>query len=252
MHFKKTGGQGVTWHAIGLDTYALSPGNVAAYFYDHCDNQWHKIGDATKQLAVAGGRLFSLSNDHRVFRRSQDKWVEIGSGYKELIEGGDLLYGIEQHSSDIHMYDGSHWHKIGGPGGLFVASGEWVIGISPGADTVYAWSVGGNWAHVGTGYTNLIAGSGRVFGISHNGDIHKWNVGTANQWQKVGGPGAKFVSTQSGLYGINSGHDIYRYNGTGEQWTKVGDNTKGIWGNGNSAFPVIELTNGDVGVLTHY
>lgn len=251
MHLKKTGGQGISWHAIGLDTYALSPGNVAVWHYDHGKNDWVKIAEHTKEIACAGGRLFRLTNDHKVERWSNNKWTEVAHGYIQLIEGGDLLFAIS-HNNDIHMYDGSHFHKIGGPGGHWTAVGDHVIGISPGADTVYAYTVGGSWVHVGTGYKELISGGKHVFGIAHNGDIHQWHVGTPHKWTKVGGPGTKFVSTQTGLYGVNHLGDIWRWSGNGEHWDKVGSGTKNIWGSGTASFPLVELTNGDAGILTHY
>ncbi|HPJ30707.1 MAG TPA: hypothetical protein PLZ42_04890 [Methanothrix sp.] len=76
----------------------------------------------------------------------------------------------------------------------------------------------------------------RVFAVQNQtGDIYRYS-GTPDQWTKVGNPGKKFVATGgvgSRLYGLDpAGMGVYEFTGTPMNWTQVGGPAADIYAGG--------------------
>lgn len=83
------------------------------------------------------------------------------------------------------------------------------IGISPAKDACWAY-VNRNWQKVGGPIDDLIAGWGRVYGISPGQTNNTYEFTLPDQWKKIGGPGRHWASVERGLYGISpSGTQVW-------------------------------------------
>jgi Tectonin domain len=79
-----------------------------------------------------------------------------------------------------------------------------------------------SWERVGLTASEIYAGGNNLYGVIRgSGDIYRYN-GSPDNWTKVGGSGNMFVVNSGGnLYGL-SPSGVFRYNGTPESWTQIG------------------------------
>lgn len=80
----------------------------------------------------------------------------------------------------------------------------------------------------------------RLFATSNRtGDIYRYN-GTPDRWTKVGNPGKKFAATggvESRLYGLDpAGMGVYEFKGTPMEWTQVGGPAADIYAGGTKLY----------------
>jgi len=80
----------------------------------------------------------------------------------------------------------------------------------------------------------------RLFATSNRtGDIYRYS-GTIDRWTKVGNPGKKFVATGgvgSRLYGLDpAGMGVYEFTGTPMDWTQVGGPAADIYAGGSKLY----------------
>lgn len=238
MPLSKVGGPGHVFVAAGPhDLYGIQPDKQAVWRFHN--GQWTKVGGPAHQIATARDQLFGVApNGHEVYHYSGhgEQWHKVGDGIHTLIGGGHHMYGLSS-NGDIHKFKDNAFHKIGGPGHKFVATGDIVVGIAPGKDSCHAY-YDNQWHKVGGPIDDLIAGNGKVYGIAPgSADIYEWHVGHPDKWAKVGGPGRQFVVTEKGLYGLTpNGDAIYHYDGSA--WHKVADGAKELVGHGHHLYAV--------------
>ena len=65
------------------------------------------------------------------------RWSVVGGPMRELVGGGDSLYGISPVGGDLCLYTGTNWTVIGGPGAQFVAYGASLYRLSTDKQEIY-------------------------------------------------------------------------------------------------------------------
>ena len=131
--------------------------------------------------------------------------------------GCDPSFGNSPENSTIYGLGNQEWVKIWGP------VSNVILGYDQGNQKTY------------------------IYATEHrSGDIYQY---TGN-WQKIGGPGAKFVSDSSGhLFGLSSDKGgIYEYTGRPGKWIKIGGTAGCIYAGGDKLF----ATNPDTGNIYEY
>jgi hypothetical protein len=169
------------------------------------------------------------------------------------IEGAQSVYGAptnvinldngtvfarQRSTGNLYQRSGSGWSIVGGPGQAFVAVGNTLYGQTPGRGSPVVFTPGVGWSYVGGPSGQIFNCGGYLCATDPNSGSIARRVGTS--WSFIGGAGARFASSiagGSGLFGITPNeHSIARYNGSGANWTLIGDDASEIFGGGNGMF----------------
>jgi hypothetical protein len=103
----------------------------------------------------------------------------------------------------------------------------------------------GRWALIGEA-KKIYGGGFTLLGTSRtNDDVLTWTP--RNGWQKLGGPGSKFVVTSISVYGLSPNRDaVYKWNNDGTAWTKIGDSSLDLIGGGYNSLYGISPDGGNI------
>ena len=203
---------GVAPLSVSLDAQASSDsdGTIVSYEWTFGDGQsgvgqvvvhiYTAAGTYTARLTVTDDDGASASSSQTISVTSSDTptatWTKIWEPVSTVILGMDtgtgteLIYAVDSPAHDIYKYSGGTWTKVGGPGSMFV-----------------------------------VAGTGKLYGLTENRQEVKRYDG-ASGWVHVGGAASEIYGAidQSGpgLYGRSPGSgDLIKYTGTG--WRKIYD-----------------------------
>lgn len=173
-------------------------------------------------------------------------WVQIGGPAQAVFAGAFGLFATNLYSADIFRYSGrpNEWTKVGGPGAAF-AVGSRLWGLTPNRQAVMQFD-GTGWVQIGGPAQTLYGGICGLYATSPDtGDIWKYN-GRANDWRKVGGPGATFA-VGNRLWGLTPNKQaVMEWNG--HEWTQIGGPANNLYG---GAFGLL-ATNPSTGDIWKY
>jgi hypothetical protein len=176
---------------------------------------------------------------------AQVGWEKLWDGpVGTVVCGSDLgLFATRQDTGDIYRYSPSnqHWDKVGGPAKKFIATKSGLYGLSPDGQGV--WKFNGHpeeWTQIG-GPTSAIYGGGYMLLATNpdTGDLYLYL--NPMEWIKIGGPGKKFVVTDSKsrsvidekIVGLSpDSNSIWSYESGIENiatWKKIGGPAKEIY-----------------------
>ncbi|WEH38154.1 hypothetical protein [Streptomyces sp. AM 2-1-1] len=221
---------------------ATSPGGGDVHRYLNTPDTWERIGGPGATFAVTRGGIFGLAPDRSgvyAYTGSSGSWTRIGGPASEIYGGGWGLVATGPGSGDLFHYLGSPdtWVRIGEPGVTFAVTDESVYGLSanPVGGGVYRYDgQGTSWTRIGGPAGRIYGGgwglaatdpvSGDLFGFQYVGpeDDPEISPGT---WRQVGGPGAAFSVGYETIFGLSTnpvGGGVYRYDGQGTSWTRIG------------------------------
>jgi hypothetical protein len=177
-------------------------------------------------------------------------WTLIGSQARDILAGGDKLYGVRSDTGDLYEYTGSsdRWTLIGSGGASYVVdSNGYIYGLS----ATGVWRYDGspmNWTRIWERAGSIYAGGRNLFATDPDtGDIYRYN-GAPFSWSRVGSSGITFVVDDSGnLYGL-SPSGVFRYDGTPLNWTQIGPEASNLFAGGTRLF----ATHSSTGDLYQY
>ncbi|MFC7266060.1 hypothetical protein [Streptomyces lutosisoli] len=179
--------------------------------------------------------VFALSPDKNgVYHYHDGAWIKVGGPAAQLYGGDWGLVATNPNSGDLFRYlnNPDKWERIGGPGASFAVTRDSVYGLSPDRGAVYAFTGSGDsWTQIGGPAGQIYGGGwGLVATNPNSGDLFQYLNGP---WRQIGGPGASFAVTNDSVYGLStnpSGGGVYRYDGQGTSWTKIGGPAGQIYG----------------------
>lgn len=120
-------------------------------------------------------------------------WTIIGGPASEIYAGSAGVFATNPSTGDIFEYNGTpgSWTEIGGPGAQFAEGGGHLYGLGPNDSYVAEWNgPGQGWSVIGGPAADIYAGPYGLVAtgpIGSNGDIWRYN-GTPNNWTDIGGP----------------------------------------------------------------
>jgi hypothetical protein len=209
-----------------------------------------------------------LSDDTRVDNplwRGTDVWqgnngtsADISDGplwgwpVEEIYGGGYGLFATDAQNGDIYRWSPGEsnrlqagtWSQVGGPGAEFAVTDDGLYSLTPDRSAVYRYTGSGTaWARIGGPAAHLYGGSVLLATSPDGSAVFRYRPESG--WQHIGGPGAEFVSTDSGaIYGLAPDRKgIYRYAGAGTAWDHVGGPAAAIYG---GSFLLATSSSGDV------
>ncbi|MFD5176258.1 tectonin domain-containing protein [Nocardia sp. NPDC058379] len=108
-----------------------------------------------------------------------------------------------------------------------------VVGLTPDRSAVYRYSGSGtSWTKIGGPTAKLFGGPfGLLATKSPDGPLHRYLGG--GRWEDIGGPGASFAVTRDAVYRLAPNKQaVYRYTGSGTEWTRIGGPATKLYGGG--------------------
>jgi hypothetical protein len=217
---------------------ATSPGNADLWRYLNSPGQWQRIGGPGASFAVTKDSVFGLSPDKNgVYRNGGTSWTKVGGPAGQIYGGSWGLVATSPGNADLWRYLNSpgQWQRIGGPGASFAVTNDSVYGLStnPNGGGVYRYDGQGmSWTKVGGPAGQIYGGDwGLVATNPSNGDLYGYQYHGPEDnpappvWEHIGGPGASFAVSYETVFGLSTnpnGGGVYRYDGRGTSWTKVG------------------------------
>lgn len=152
------------------------------------------------------------------------------------------VFARQRATGDIYQRSGGNWVKIGGPGQAFVAVGNTLYGQTPGGGSPVKYT-GNGWVYIGGPAGQIFPCLGTLCAtVPTSGNIVKYDA-TANTWSTIGGPGSRFASTSTQLFGVGPWTDDYvaQYSGSGQSWSIVGGGAGELFGGGTSMYRLTNL-----------
>ena len=158
-------------------------------------------------------------------------WQKLPGGLTRISKGDSGIWGVNRYG-EIYKWGSSSWTKVGGRL-VQISSGASIWGVNSN-DEIYTRRNGDSgWTKVSGGLINVaVSNKGRVWGVNRHGNIYRR---TGSSWQQISG-GAKQVSVgESGVWVVNSNHEIYYRTGTfgdvdtaGSGWQRISGGLKWI------------------------
>ncbi|MBN1487643.1 MAG: hypothetical protein JW981_08375, partial [Anaerolineae bacterium] len=175
--------------------------------------QIDETGERLVGLAPDGSGVWLLQPRHNTSLESfEPSWVQIRDFTGTIFGGGAGLFATDPKNGDIYAYAGAPfaWTRIGSRGDAFAVGAHTLYGLAPADEPeaqrgVYRWlGVPGEWQQIGRHARNIYAGGEALYAVDPDkGDIYKYN-GTPFDWTRVGGPGQMFAVDDWGtLYGLS-------------------------------------------------
>jgi hypothetical protein len=244
--------------------------------------EWNRIGGPGNMFVTAGwagtlyGRYWGWPGIWGVHRHDYgETWTVIDVFVGEIYGG---VYGLfSTKSGDIYSYNeaANTWTKIGGPGKMFAVGFDGIYRLAPDGMSVDGYGEGKFWANIsGPIYGGAIekiyiggAGDELYATSADTGDIYHHTCGYITMpgifipgvgqtpskkvyvctWTKIGGPGKMFAVNQVGdLYRLSTDGSIWQYDGTPEQWTKIGAGFGAIYAGGLYGLYATKSTTNDL------
>jgi hypothetical protein len=202
------------------------------------DFAWYRIGLPGAMFAVADSVYGLTPNRGAVWRYDRgtaSSWTQVGGAAGWLWGGTYGLVASNPINGNIFRYRGfDRWEFIGGPGAEFAVTAESVYGLTPDRQRVYRYNgFESSWTQISAGVIGRLYGGdfGLVATFSVNGIYNLFrHLGGPNNWQFIGGPGASFAVTRDTVYGLTPDRGaVYRYDGFGSSWTRVGGAADSIY-----------------------
>ncbi|GHH94538.1 M64 family metallopeptidase [Streptomyces capillispiralis] len=228
----KIGGPAGTLYAGGWGLVATNPSSGDLYRYLGTPDSWQLIGSAGAQFAITNDTVYGLTpSKNAVYRYdgSGTSWTKIGGPAGTLYAGGWGLVATNPSSGDLYRYLGTpdSWQLIGSAGAQFAITNDTVYGLTPSKNAVYRYDGSGtSWTKIGGPAGTLYAGDwgrGLLATNPSSGDLYTY-LGRPDSWRLTGSAGAQFAVASDTVYGLTpSRNAVYRYEGSGLAWTKVGD-----------------------------
>lgn len=241
-------GNGTSWTKIsgvidsmgsgdwGLAIRNQMGGNIAYYTGTHFE--WESIGQPSSgaYFTVGSDTIFARAQDGSAvyqfdgFDAGQPVWSKIGSGtFWSLGAGPFGLFAESDIQGPMWRYTGNpmEWEQISGPG-----IGWYTVG----QDTVYRqfqsneiWSYDGtgtSWTKISQPMQNCIPiyGNWGLVCTYVEGNALLRYLGTPMQWETIGAHTPRFTVADNTVYMASypNFQGVYRYNGNGTSWTKIG------------------------------
>lgn len=193
---------------------------------------------------MSSSTICAFAPDKRsLWRFMRGAWTKIGNENIGRVYGGGLglfatLYeGYDseyERGSLLHHFQGDDgtdygWEWVGSPGGTFAVTKTSVFGITPSFDAVYRYH-GNVWTRVGDAAGWLYGGVHGLLATDPD-TYHVFRFKGVSDWEHIGGPGANFVVTADAFYGLTPDRKrVYKYTGSGETWTQIGEDASEIYG----------------------
>jgi hypothetical protein len=165
-----------------------------------------------------------------------------GAPTNVLNTANGTVYARQRPSGDIYQRTGGGWVKIGGPGQAFVAVGNTLYGQTPGGGSPVRYT-GSGWVYIGGPAGQIFPCLGTLCAtVPSNGNIVKYNAANGS-WTVIGGPGSRFASSTTQLFGIGPWQDDYvaRYSGSGATWWVAGGGASELFGGGTAMYRLTNL-----------
>ena len=117
--------------------------------------------------------------------------------------------------------------------------------ISAGIGTL---AYAGKWVPIGGPATGVFVGGNGLYARLQSGDIYRYE-GSPNNWTKVGGPGTTWAVNDTNIYGLSrDANSVWQYTGTGTNWTPIGGPAKLLIAGGRALY----ATNPNTGDIYRY
>ncbi|MEU5163856.1 phospholipase A2 [Streptomyces sp. NPDC020875] len=220
--WKKVGDGARALYGGGAGVFRTTAGDGSIERYlpgaDGAPGTWAHVGGPGLGFAVGQDRLYGVGLDASVNEWSAESgWQRIGEGAKEIHAGGA---GVFKTSPDgkIHHYDQGTWREIGTSGAEVVVTNYRLYRLAADRSELHEWAPGGEWQRIGGPFEHIYGGGGRLLAVEKgSGDVLRYShrvsvTGDAFFWRKIGGPGATFVSTSAGSYGVSPDRSaVFKY-----------------------------------------
>lgn len=197
---------------------------------------------------ASGSSLYARSsNGDSVWKWSGtgSAWTQIGGPSSQLVTGGFGTFLVQPITGDIYRYNGTpnDWTRVGGAATEFVVNSTALyLRNSTG---VFKWSgTGTTWNQVGGPSRAIFAGGVELYATNNiTGDLYRYND-TAMDWTRIGDPGDGFAVNVNGVFGRNSS-GVYQWTGTGTEWARIGGAADALYAGGNTLCAKVPVT-GDI------
>ncbi|MFF2959890.1 hypothetical protein ACFVT1_13480 [Streptomyces sp. NPDC057963] len=217
---------------------ATNPDNGNIFRYLGSPDSWQQIGGPGASFAATwlGDSIYGIGGDG-VYRYDGQgtSWTKVGLPAGHIYGGDWGLVATDPDTGALFRYLGSplDWEHIGGPGASFAVTGESVYGI--GADGVYRYDgQGTSWTKIGGPAGQLYGGdwglaatnpdNGNLFGFQYVSPEDNPEI-SPGVWEQVGGPGVGFSVSSETIFGLSANPDgggVFRWDGQGTSWTRIG------------------------------
>ena len=167
-------------------------------------------------------------------------WTVIGGPASEIYSGSAGVFAVSPTTGDIFEYNGTpnSWTEIGGPGAQFAEGGGHLYGLGPNDSYVAEWSGSGqNWTIIDGPASDIYAGPDGLVATGPYGsnmDVWRYN-GTPNNWTDIGGPEA-YATVNDLAVGASA---VYRVDPT----TAGGVTVLDEWTGGTTWSPILTVGN---------
>jgi hypothetical protein len=194
--------------------------------YRHIGTGWVQIGGPGTTFLVTDTALYGITLDHSAIKKYSgvgSDWLTVGPAADNLYGGRDGVFSTDPVTGDIRSYVApGEWQRIGSGGATFAVTDTALYGITPSHSAIMKYSgTGTDWTQVGTEAADLYGGGYGLFATQGNDrDIYRY---TDSGPEKIGGPGASFLVTRDGLFGITPSHKaVAQYDGRPFGWHSIG------------------------------
>ncbi|MFJ2930740.1 hypothetical protein ACIPIU_37725 [Streptomyces massasporeus] len=244
-------GNGTSWTKIsgavedmgsgdwGLASRTLPGGTI--YYYTGTPFEWESMGQPNGWYVVGSDTVYTKSPDAVYqfdgYAAGQPIWSQIGGTFWSIHAGPFGLFAASDIQGTLWRYTGNpmEWEYICPPPTSQLAVGE---------DTVYArfgnpsreiWSYDGagtSWTKISQPMQNMMlqyGGWGLVCTYVEGNSLLRY-LGTPMQWQTIGAHTPRFAVADNTVYQAPypNYQEVYRYNGNGTSWTKIGGPSSGL------------------------
>ncbi|CAM5656745.1 Tachylectin 2 domain-containing protein OS=Streptomyces aurantiogriseus OX=66870 GN=GCM10010251_93900 PE=4 SV=1 [Streptomyces aurantiogriseus] len=233
----KVGGPAAKLYGGEGNLLAISPTTANVFRYQNEPDHWQQIGGPGASFAITRFSVYGLTPDRKAvysYDGVGTSWTRIGGAAGEIYGGPWGLVATDPNTGALFRYNNGSWAQIGGAGASFAVTGDSVYGLTPSRDAVYRYDgQGTSWSKIGTaagriwgGLWGLIAtdpSTGALFGYQYHSPDD--NPDEPPTWRQIGGPGFDFSVSYETVFGLSTnpvGGGVYRYDGEGTSWTRIG------------------------------
>ncbi|NTX08037.1 M57 family metalloprotease [Myxococcus sp. CA040A] len=159
-----------------------------------------------------------------------------------LSTSSGTVYARKRSTGDLYRRDAAGWTLVGNPGQAFVAVGNTLYGQIPGGGQPVQ-LLGTGWVTIGNPVAQIFACAGALCATdAATGNILRYNAGTG-VWTTIGGPGSRFGSTTTQVFGIDPWQDSYTalWSGVGTSWSVIGGGASELVSGGTSMYRVTNV-----------
>lgn len=256
--WKKVGDAAAALYGGGAGLFATSAADGSVLRYQPpsagaAQGSWTPVGGPAAAFAVGRDKLYALAPDKSSVSEwdPSSGWRTVGGPAQDIYAGGAGLFATSP-AGDIYHYDRSsqssvadavadavagiasdrdRWTKIGGPGAEFVVDTDRLYGLAPDRSSVSEWTQAKGWRTIHGPAQHLYGGpEGMVMTKPGNGNVSARTMAgvTSVKWRTIGGPGASFLSVDSGplgsrtVLGVSPDRSaVFRYSSKDRAWVRM-------------------------------